>query len=751
MKLGEQGEAFFVHEDEENELNQPHGENFQNFVTSPIESPVEDDQEHSDDSESSANSAKASAASSSSSKSSTKNKQRRSSKKALKNPSDHHESENEDSDIENEILTEIYKAEVEYKKTRSNSKLTLSKQAIRTIKRNYSKTSHNTYSRKPASKPQSQSVDDGIAFSPCSSPTDTDTNMFNSDENELTTMISETSRSVSNPNNLSKISHQHKRQNSKISLENQSLKKELVENIKKVIDQSKSNSLIAGPNDDIEWRYGKFPEPATPMEPNQSFTLPKPREEPQRYRKDSSTQVENGGNSMVDSTKNLEDLINSEPNVQQSYLGHGINSNHPKYRLNSQSSLNSETIFSNHGLDLELSIYARENEFEPIEGAKWDANKVDFLTFQKNPFDILNNPNLMVKYDKIYLPWRAAAPYLVSLLIFGQQLDSTFGDKTRLRNLSMTQQNENLTKFEPISNSNLNTQASEINRIEKSKSVPAQSPPPVATTTFFGGLISKITRSPQASLSETVVNGGRNSDTISPLTSDQVVQTEDLPGPPKDLIINDLQPLQLDINVDNEVEDIFKSKPLISPTENFTVTPLLEEDQIAPKLETSVSIPENIPENELTMTEIQPPEENNPPKTVTPIDEALNSPETEEDQKNRRASTQYKKSLSLSSEQLKRLNLKYGRNEIIFSVTTQFQGTSKCAAAIYLYSYNDKIVVSDIDGTITKSDALGMLLPAVGAGTGWTHDGVARLYNKITANNYKFVYLKVGVERQVSN
>ena len=31
-----------------------------------------------------------------------------------------------------------------------------------------------------------------------------------------------------------------------------------------------------------------------------------------------------------------------------------------------------------------------------------------------------------------------------------------------------------------------------------------------------------------------------------------------------------------------------------------------------------------------------------------------------------------------------------------------FQGTAMCMATIYLWNYNDKIVISDIDGTITK-------------------------------------------------
>lgn len=50
----------------------------------------------------------------------------------------------------------------------------------------------------------------------------------------------------------------------------------------------------------------------------------------------------------------------------------------------------------------------------------------------------------------------------------------------------------------------------------------------------------------------------------------------------------------------------------------------------------------------------------------------------------------------------KNLNLHEGQNDVSFSVTTQYQGTTRCMSHIYLWNYDDKIVVSDIDGTITK-------------------------------------------------
>ncbi|XP_047669578.1 zgc:123305 isoform X5 [Tachysurus fulvidraco] len=98
----------------------------------------------------------------------------------------------------------------------------------------------------------------------------------------------------------------------------------------------------------------------------------------------------------------------------------------------------------------------------------------------------------------------------------------------------------------------------------------------------------------------------------------------------------------------------------------------------------------------------------------------------------------YRKSLRLTSQQIERLNLKEGANNIVFSVTTQYQGTCRCEAAIYLWNWDDKVIISDIDGTITKSDALGHILPQLGKD--WTHQGIAKLYNKIHENGYKFLY-----------
>lgn len=99
----------------------------------------------------------------------------------------------------------------------------------------------------------------------------------------------------------------------------------------------------------------------------------------------------------------------------------------------------------------------------------------------------------------------------------------------------------------------------------------------------------------------------------------------------------------------------------------------------------------------------------------------------------------YRKSLRLTSDQIESLNLKEGMNEVEFSVTTAYQGTSRCKCYLFRWKWDDKVVISDIDGTITKSDVLGHILPMVGKD--WAHFGVAELFKKIQMNGYKILYL----------
>ena len=96
----------------------------------------------------------------------------------------------------------------------------------------------------------------------------------------------------------------------------------------------------------------------------------------------------------------------------------------------------------------------------------------------------------------------------------------------------------------------------------------------------------------------------------------------------------------------------------------------------------------------------------------------------------------YVKTLRLTSDILKSLNLKPGKNDMEFVVRSN-GATNK--ANIYLWDATTPVVISDIDGTITKSDALGHFWTFVGRD--YTHDGVGRLFSDIARNGYNIMYL----------
>ncbi|KPV78142.1 uncharacterized protein RHOBADRAFT_32780, partial [Rhodotorula graminis WP1] len=78
-------------------------------------------------------------------------------------------------------------------------------------------------------------------------------------------------------------------------------------------------------------------------------------------------------------------------------------------------------------------------------------------------------------------------------------------------------------------------------------------------------------------------------------------------------------------------------------------------------------------------------------------------------------------------------------NQISFTVRSSYSGYATCTSRIFLWDSDFRVVISDIDGTITKSDALGHVFTMIGRD--WTHLGVAKLYTDIARNGYKLMYL----------
>ncbi|KAI3738384.1 hypothetical protein L2E82_28414 [Cichorium intybus] len=100
---------------------------------------------------------------------------------------------------------------------------------------------------------------------------------------------------------------------------------------------------------------------------------------------------------------------------------------------------------------------------------------------------------------------------------------------------------------------------------------------------------------------------------------------------------------------------------------------------------------------------------------------------------------QFVRTQTPTTEQISSLNLKEGQNMVSFIFSTRVLGVQKVDAHIYLWKWNARIVISDVDGTITKSDVLGQFMPLVGKD--WTQSGVARLFSAIKENGYQLLFL----------
>ena len=99
-------------------------------------------------------------------------------------------------------------------------------------------------------------------------------------------------------------------------------------------------------------------------------------------------------------------------------------------------------------------------------------------------------------------------------------------------------------------------------------------------------------------------------------------------------------------------------------------------------------------------------------------------------------------SLFPTEDQIRKMELNPGINTICFAINTNLGGIQILKSNIYFWKYNNdnlKFILWDIDGTITKSDILGVILPRIGID--WNHDNVIEFINKLYDNGYKIIYL----------
>jgi phosphatidate phosphatase LPIN len=56
----------------------------------------------------------------------------------------------------------------------------------------------------------------------------------------------------------------------------------------------------------------------------------------------------------------------------------------------------------------------------------------------------------------------------------------------------------------------------------------------------------------------------------------------------------------------------------------------------------------------------------------------------------------------MSSDELRDLGLKLGENKITYEVKSSLQGSQMIEGKIFLLNNDSKIIISDVDGTLTK-------------------------------------------------
>ena len=92
--------------------------------------------------------------------------------------------------------------------------------------------------------------------------------------------------------------------------------------------------------------------------------------------------------------------------------------------------------------------------------------------------------------------------------------------------------------------------------------------------------------------------------------------------------------------------------------------------------------------------------------------------------------------------------LKDGHNLIKFTFDSNVWGTQEVESNIYLWHWDSKLVITDVDGTITRSDVLGQIMPAIGRD--WSQPDVTNLLNSIVSNGYRLIYLSARALVQAS-
>lgn len=186
-----------------------------------------------------------------------------------------------------------------------------------------------------------------------------------------------------------------------------------------------------------------------------------------------------------------------------------------------------------------------------------------------------------------------------------------------------------------------------------------------------------------------------------------------------------------DVDIDSIMNTDLEGNIRILNTEGLTPESSLPSSRLD---SSSSSLPSTVSNKDSNIAESNIPSPE--PLNIDESNDNINANKSFDSEGNEKNHDVHFKTLRLSSEQLKYLSLKYGENDIKYSVNN---GKSVVVCKLFLWKRSTPIVISDIDGTITRSDALGHVLTMLGRD--WTHEGVAKLFDDIEFNGYNIMYL----------
>lgn len=333
----------------------------------------------------------------------------------------------------------------------------------------------------------------------------------------------------------------------------------------------------------------------------------------------------------------------------------------------------------------------------------------DYIEMLKKDTTFLFEPEIVFKIHGRYYPWPVAGPMMVSMLAFGQPISSEA--------LALLLDDNNIKDEE----SSIEERKRKKDKESKDKEKDDESKTETSRA-WYNFLWS---------------SSKKNSSTPTPSApSDSVTSTPSMKA------------------VSFATDDKANSTPSFSPPSTSVVS--LNPSSSTPQRDAALSGKEAVMEISEEVRQIIYPEDD---ETLTTDSEGREkessgrmSPRSEKSEKD--VHPQYKRTLIPTSDDLKSLNLKPGPNPVTFVIRHHHEGSVEVkeelllTSVIYLWNLNDKIVISDIDGTITRSDVFGQILPVLGQD--WSQEGVAHLFTNIANNGYRILYLTARAIGQAS-